>query len=97
MLVSLRGSQVHMLAGAHGPRSQGMAEGCLQVQVNGEVRKIHAGGTLGDLLRELDVCSDRIAVELNTEIVDRQEFDRRGLCEGDQIEIISFVGGGAGG
>ena len=73
-----------------------MAEGCLQVQVNGEVRKIHAGGTISDLLRELDVCSDRIAVELNTEIVDRQEFDRRGLCEGDQIEIISFVGGGAG-
>ena len=68
----------------------------LQIQVNGERRDCRSGATVGDLLRELDIKTERVAVELNLEILDRQEFDRRGLKAGDRVEILSFIGGGSG-
>ncbi len=49
---------------------------------------------MAGLLTELDIRPDRVAVELNLTILDRNEFDRRSLQEGDRIEIISFIGGG---
>ena len=66
----------------------------MHIQVNGEARMTREGATVADLLRELQVRPDRVAVELNLEILDRREFERRGLREGDRIEIISFMGGG---
>ncbi len=72
-----------------------MAES-LQIQVNGEHRDCPSGATVGDLLRELEIRTERVAVELNLEILDRQEFDRRGLKAGDRLEILSFIGGGGG-
>lgn len=69
-------------------------QGTMRIQVNGEGRTASADVTIADLLRELDIRPDRVAVEVNLEIVDRQEFDRRSLREGDCIEIISFIGGG---
>jgi thiamine biosynthesis protein ThiS len=47
------------------------------------------------LLHELDIRADRVAVELNLEILDRHDFETRGLREGDRLEILSFIGGGA--
>ncbi|WP_455377531.1 sulfur carrier protein ThiS [Petrachloros mirabilis] len=67
----------------------------VKIQVNGEQRDCMAGSTVGDLLRELEIKTERVAVELNLEILDRQEFDRRGLKAGDRLEILSFIGGGA--
>lgn len=69
----------------------------MKIQVNGEGRTATAGVTVAELLRELNIQSDRVAVEVNTEILNRQEFERRGLCEGDRVEIISFIGGGTAG
>ena len=66
----------------------------LQIQVNGECRDCRSGATVGDLLRELGIKTERVAVELNLEILDRQEFDRCGLKAGDRVEILSFIGGG---
>jgi len=68
----------------------------IQIRVNGEPRGFQSGGTVGDLLRELAITNERVAVELNLEILDRTEFDRRGLQEGDRIEILGFIGGGTG-
>ncbi len=68
----------------------------MQIQVNGEQRDYRIGLTVGDLLRELDLKQERVAVELNLEILERAEFDRRNLKEGDRVEILSFIGGGAG-
>lgn len=67
----------------------------MQIQVNGERREWRAGATIGDLLRELDLKTERVAVELNLEILDRKDFDRQDLKEGDRVEILSFIGGGA--
>ena len=71
-----------------------MAEG-IQIQVNGEQRGCQADATVGDLLRELAIKTERVAVELNLEILDRKEFDQRRLKQGDRVEILSFIGGGA--
>lgn len=71
-----------------------MAE-AIQIQVNGEQRGCQAGATVGDLLRELAIKAERVAVELNLEILDRKDFDCRSLKQGDRVEIMSFIGGGA--
>jgi len=71
-----------------------MAE-AIQIQVNGEQRGCQADVTVGDLLRELAIKTERVAVELNLEILDRTEFDRRLLKQGDRVEILSFIGGGS--
>lgn len=67
----------------------------MQIQVNGEHREAAAGSTVADLLAALNVRGERVAVELNLEILDRGEFAHRGLKEGDRVEIISFIGGGS--
>ena len=66
----------------------------MQIQVNGQMRSSKDGVTVGDLLREMEIRPDRIAVELNMEVLERQEFEGRGLQEGDCVEIITFIGGG---
>lgn len=64
------------------------------IQVNGESRGVSDGQTVAALLHELDIRVDRVAVELNLEILDRNDFNTRGLREGDRVEILSFIGGG---
>ena len=71
-----------------------MAE-AIQIQVNGEQRGWLTDATVGDLLRELAIKTERVAVELNLEILDRKEFDQRRLKQGDRVEILSFIGGGS--
>jgi thiamine biosynthesis protein ThiS len=69
----------------------------VRIQVNGEARITKAESTVSELLQDLDLKSDRVAVELNLEILDRKEFGTRQLREGDRVEILSFIGGGSGG
>lgn len=69
-------------------------DGYMQIHVNGQMYTTAEGATVADLLREMEIRSGHIAVELNLEVLDRQEFERRGLREGDRVEIISFIGGG---
>ncbi len=66
----------------------------MNLEVNGEVRDVPEGSTVADLLRQLDLTPDRVAVEVSLEILDREEFPRRELREGDRVEIMSFMGGG---
>lgn len=63
--------------------------------VNGEVRRLAAGATMGDLLRELSLDPQLVVVEHNRTILrDRSAFDAFPLATGDTIEIVHFVGGG---
>lgn len=68
----------------------------IQIQVNGEPRGWRADGTVADLLRDLSIMSERVAVELNLEILDRKDFAQRSLRQGDRVEILGFIGGGCG-
>jgi thiamine biosynthesis protein ThiS len=67
----------------------------MQIQVNGQVREAMPGTTVADLLRELNVTGERVAVEVNLDILERGQFGQRLLSEGDRVEIISFIGGGS--
>ena len=63
------------------------------VKVNGIELDI-AGKTLSEYLEETDYDLKRIAVERNGEIVFKAEYESTVLEEGDNLEVVSFVGGG---
>lgn len=63
------------------------------VRINGKAEDAD-GRTLEAYLREHDYSLKRIAVERNGEIVPRARYAEVCLCDGDEIEIVSFVGGG---
>jgi len=65
-----------------------------QVTINGEVRDLAAGTTLLDLVRELRLEPERVAVELDRAIVKRDLWTNIVVDSGAQIEIVQFVGGG---
>ena len=67
----------------------------IHIHVNGESRAWRSGATVAELLQDLDIRTERVAVELNLEILDRAVFDQRLLKDGDRVEIMSFIGGGA--
>ncbi|HVL77743.1 MAG TPA: sulfur carrier protein ThiS [Sphingomicrobium sp.] len=69
-------------------------ETSLEVTVNGEQRQLPAGLTIAAMLRELGIEPAKVAVEHNREIVPRSSLDTVEVADGDQFEIVHFVGGG---
>jgi thiamine biosynthesis protein ThiS len=67
----------------------------MQIHINGDARKFDGPLTLAALIEHLGMKGDRVAVELNRNIVPRDRWDKTNLAEGDQLEIVHFVGGGA--
>ena len=66
----------------------------MEIKVNGETREVADQSTLAELVRELSLPAQRIAIELNRNVVRRNEWSETILNEGDRIEIVHFVGGG---
>jgi thiamine biosynthesis protein ThiS len=66
----------------------------MKLQINGEAREFAAPLTLAGLLEQLGMKADRVAVELNRNIVPRGQWEETTLAEGDRLEIVQFVGGG---
>ena len=67
----------------------------MRIEVNGEPREVGEGTTVGGLVRLLALAPERLAVELNREVVRRSRWDETALSEGDKIEVVHFVGGGS--
>lgn len=67
----------------------------MKLHINGEERDFSTGATLGALIEQLGMRADRVAVELNREIVAREQWAAKELREGDRLEIVHFVGGGS--
>jgi thiazole synthase len=63
------------------------------ITLNGETRRTLAA-TIADLVRELDLVPEKVAVERNGEIVPRSTLGDAPLADGDTLEIVHFVGGG---
>jgi thiamine biosynthesis protein ThiS len=68
----------------------------MNLTINGETRVFTSAATLGALIEQLGMKSDRVAIELNREIVPRGQWEQTPLRDGDQLEIVHFVGGGRG-
>ena len=66
----------------------------MKLQINGEPRDFDPPLTLAGLVGQLGMKADRVAVELNRSIVARDQWAKTALAEGDQLEIVHFVGGG---
>lgn len=66
----------------------------MTITLNGDPRECRTGATVADLVEELGLTHKRIAVEVNRDIIARDEYASRDLRTGDEIEIVHFVGGG---
>ena len=67
----------------------------MRLIVNGEPKDLAEISTVASLVANLGMKPDRLAIELNREIVSRADWDQTKLHDGDQLEIVHFVGGGA--
>jgi thiamine biosynthesis protein ThiS len=69
----------------------------VQVQINGEPREFSDRTLLlNELVERLSLAPQRIAVEVNRQIVRRADWEQTEVNDGDRVEIIHFVGGGHG-
>ena len=68
----------------------------MKLTINGQEQD-SAPVTLAKLVEQLGMKQDRVAVELNRSIVPREQWAETHLAEGDQLEIVHFVGGGVSG
>jgi len=62
--------------------------------VNGEPQELSDALTVAELIARLDLNGRRIAVEVNREILPRETYTGHVLADGDEVEIVQFVGGG---
>lgn len=67
----------------------------MKLTINGEPRDFESVSTLSDLIARLGMKPDRVAVELNRELIRRDHWAATQLTEGDKLEIVHFVGGGS--
>jgi len=66
----------------------------LLIKVNGDFRDVDERLSLDELITHLKLPGERLAIELNQNVVRRAEWPIRTLQEGDRVEIVHFVGGG---
>ncbi|WP_248928262.1 sulfur carrier protein ThiS [Paenibacillus hamazuiensis] len=66
----------------------------MQLVINGETKDVQDVSTVSDLLSAFNLQNKILVVELNRTIIDKERYAETGLCDGDKIEIVHFVGGG---
>jgi thiamine biosynthesis protein ThiS len=66
----------------------------MRLVVNGKPVELPGGSTVSALLAQLEIDGARVALERNQDVVPRRTWDTVSLVDGDQIEIVTFVGGG---
>ena len=67
----------------------------MKITLNGESRELTARTTIAGLLAQLQLDPGRVAVERNREVAPRDRFEQTELHDGDTIEVVHFIGGGA--
>jgi thiamine biosynthesis protein ThiS len=66
----------------------------MKLRLNGSLTEFRDNATVSELLKELKIEPRGVAVEVNLEIVKKQDYHKRILNDGDSVEIVKFVGGG---
>src|SRR5947209_321517 len=69
----------------------------IEIRLNGEACEIPEPLSIAELLERFDLPKDRVAVERNRSIVPKQQWEKVALAQGDELEVVHFVGGGSGG
>ena len=66
----------------------------MEIAINGQTRRVAAGTSVAALLAELEIEPRHVAVEINLDLVPRTNHSDRQLAPGDQVEVVTLVGGG---
>ena len=69
-------------------------DGSLSVRVNGEHRRVAGGMSVAEMVNQLGLDPQRVAVERNLEVIPRSTLSQVCVEDGDDFEIVHFVGGG---
>jgi thiamine biosynthesis protein ThiS len=69
-------------------------DGSLSIRVNGEHRRVAGGTTVAEMVDLLGLDPLRVAVERNLEVIPRSTLGQVSVEDGDDYEIVHFVGGG---
>ena len=66
----------------------------MTIKLNGDAHEIHGPLSVSELLEQLAIDARRVAVELNLTVVKKAAYDASIVKDGDEVEIVNFVGGG---
>ena len=65
-----------------------------KIQLNGDLYEINNGTNLIQLLKKLKIQKNKVAIEVNGEIVEKKKYSNLVLNKDDKVEIVHFIGGG---
>ena len=65
-----------------------------KIQLNGDLYEINNGTSLNQLLNKLNIQKNKVAIEVNGEIVEKNKYSNLILNKNDKVEIVQFIGGG---
>ena len=65
-----------------------------KIQLNGDTYEINRGTNLNELLNKLKIQKNKVAIEVNGEIVEKKKYEDLILTKNDKVEIVHFIGGG---
>jgi sulfur carrier protein len=65
-----------------------------KIQLNGDLYEINSGTNLNELLNKLKIQKNKVAIEVNGEIVEKDKYPNLILNKNDKVEIVHFIGGG---
>ena len=66
----------------------------IKIKINGKIKSIIQDSNLSVVLKNLKIPLNKVAIELNEEIIDKKKIKKINLNKNDKIEIVHFIGGG---
>ena len=66
----------------------------IKIKINGKMKSINKDSNLSNVLKILKIPLNKVAIELNEEIIDKKKINKIKLNKNDKIEIVHFIGGG---
>ncbi len=66
----------------------------IKIKINGKIKSINQDSKLSVVLKNLKIPLNKVAIELNKEIIDKKKINKIKLIKNDKIEIVHFIGGG---
>ena len=66
----------------------------IKIKINGKIKSINQDSNLSVVLKNLKIPLNKVAIELNEEIINKKKINKIKLNKNDKIEIVHFIGGG---
>ena len=66
----------------------------IKIKINGKIKSVTQDSNLSIVLKNLKIPLNKVAIELNEEIINKKKIDKIKLNKNDKIEIVHFIGGG---